>query len=61
MTSRKRKIIRLKKLPADINNDLGAVARLSSQLKELNEEINSKPGPLADKDIILMAAYLHHF
>jgi hypothetical protein len=61
MTAREKKIIRLKKLVADINNDLGAIARLSSQVKTLDEEINSKSGPLADRDVMLMAAYLHHF
>lgn len=61
MTAREKKIARLKRLLADIKHDLAAVAGLATQIKILNDEINGKPGPLADRDMMLMAAYLHHF
>lgn len=61
MTSRERKIIRLKRLLADLDNDLGAVGELSFHIKVLHDEIDCKHGILSDRDVMLMAAYLHHF
>ena len=61
MTARERRIVRLKKLIADINNDLDAVGKISGKIAVLDEEINRKSGPVDDRDIMSMAAYLHHY
>jgi len=61
MTSREKKIARLKKLAADVNSSLEAVAKISAKIRDLVDEINNKNGPVEDRELMLMAAYLHHF
>ncbi len=39
MTSREKKIVQLKKLAAEIGNDLEAVAKISGKVKRLVEEV----------------------
>lgn len=61
MTAREKRIVRLKKLIADINSDINAVAKISGKIQGLDEEINRNSGPVEDRDIMSMAAYLHHY
>ncbi len=61
MTSREKKIVQLKKLAAEIASDLEAVAKNSGKVKRLVEEVNQENRPVEDRDMMLMAAYLHHF
>lgn len=61
MTSGERKIARLKKLVADINNDIKAITKLAINIRTLLEEIKEKSGPVSDRDMMLLAAFLHHF
>ncbi|MFZ3046934.1 MAG: hypothetical protein WA151_13555 [Desulfatirhabdiaceae bacterium] len=61
MTSREKKIVRLKKLVAVIHSDFEAVAKISGKIQDLLEEIRPKTGPVKDRDVMLMAAYLHHY
>jgi hypothetical protein len=61
MTSREKKIVRLKKLVAEIHSDFEAVAKISGKIQDLLEEMRPKAGPVKDRDIMLIAAYLHHY
>ncbi|MEW5954572.1 MAG: hypothetical protein AB1815_12770 [Bacillota bacterium] len=61
MTSREKRIVRLKKLAADVNSGLEAVAKTSFKIQELADEISKKTGPVEDREMMLIAAYLHHF
>ncbi len=61
MTSRERKIALLKKLIADIKKDLEAVDNLTEKIQNNGKEIINKTGPVEEKQIMLLAAYLHHF
>lgn len=61
MTSGERKISRLKKLVADINNDLKAITKLTINIQTVLEEVRVKSGPVSDRDMMLLAAFLHHF
>ncbi len=61
MTSREKKIVQLKKLAAEIGSDLEAVAKISGKVERLVKEVNQENRPVEDRDMMLMAAYLHHF
>ena len=61
MTSREKKIVQLKKLAAEIASDLEAVAKISGKVERLVEEVNQENRSVEDRDMMLMAAYLHHF
>ena len=52
MTSGERKIARLKKLVADINNDIKAITKLAINIRTLLEEIKEKSGPVSDRDMM---------
>lgn len=61
MTSGERKIARLKKLVADINNDIRAITKLTINVQTVLNEVRVKSGPVSDRDMMLLAAFLHHF
>lgn len=58
---REKKIVQLKKLAAEVYSDLEAVAKISGKVQSLVEEISHKTGPVEDRDMMSVAAYLHHF
>lgn len=61
MTAKERKIARLKRLLAELNEDLRAVAQIATKARALLAEVNARTGPVPDRDLMAMAAYLHHF
>ncbi|WP_027719449.1 hypothetical protein [Desulfovirgula thermocuniculi] len=61
MTAKERKIARLKRLLAELNEDLQAIAKIASKARALLMEVNARTGPVPDRDLMAMAAYLHHF
>ncbi|AEG15368.1 hypothetical protein Desku_1801 [Desulfofundulus kuznetsovii DSM 6115] len=61
MTARERKIARLKRLISEINEDLRAIDQIAGKARALLEEVNARTGPVPDRDLMAMAAYLHHF
>lgn len=61
MTSRERKIARLRRLVSEINDDLRAVISIVGEITKLAKEVDAGVGPVPARDIMAMAAYLHHF
>ncbi|MCL6559989.1 MAG: hypothetical protein K6U74_14600, partial [Firmicutes bacterium] len=61
MTARERKIARLKRLISEINKDLRAIDQIAGKARALLKEVNTRTGPVPDRDLMAMAAYLHHF
>jgi uncharacterized protein YutE (UPF0331/DUF86 family) len=46
---------------ADLNSDLEAVATIFIKIRELNGELIQKDNLIEERDLMLIAAYLHHF
>jgi hypothetical protein len=61
MTARERKIARLKRLLAEVKEDLRAVEQIKDKAMVLLKEVNIRKGPVPDDDLMAMAGYLHHF
>lgn len=61
MTGRERKAARLRRLVSEINDDLRAVASIVEDAVKLAEDVNAKSGPVPARDLMAVAAYLHHF
>ncbi|WP_066633657.1 hypothetical protein [Desulfolucanica intricata] len=61
MTPGEKKRTRLKRLVSEINDDLQAVAGIVEEAQGLVHEVNSKNGPVPARDLMALAAYLHHF
>lgn len=61
MTARERKIARLKRLVAEVNEDLRVVERIKEKATALLKAVNTRTGPVPDDDLMAMAGYLHHF
>ncbi|MCL6448314.1 MAG: hypothetical protein K6U04_09235 [Armatimonadetes bacterium] len=61
MTARERKIARLKRLVAEVNEDLRVVERIKEKATALLKAVNARTGPVPDADLMAMAGYLHHF
>ncbi|MCL6560380.1 MAG: hypothetical protein K6U74_16615, partial [Firmicutes bacterium] len=61
MTARERKIARLKRLISEINEDLRVIDQIASKAQALLKEVSARTGPVPDRDLMAMAAYLHHY
>jgi len=61
MTSSEIKIVQYKKLIADIKTDAETVRALATNISELADQIRAYDGEIPQSDLMLCAAYLHHF
>jgi hypothetical protein len=40
---------------------LRAIDQIAGKARALLEEVNARTGPVPDRDLVAMAAYLHHY
>jgi len=61
MTAKEMKILHLRRLLSDLVEDQEAVNELAKKIQIVTEEINAISGQIPESELMLCAAYLHHF